>query len=170
MSSRRGMVVALAVAVLGALLVLATAGQSRWSVNGAQLQGGGAPAATALAFVGLAGIGLLLLLTGRARTVIGVLLILTGAAVVLVDVYTGSSRFGFFAYSPLGKGELGLHRSLWFWLTAIGGGALASGGLLVAIWGHRWPGTRRDYRARADPGPLRGDPWTALDRGEDPTI
>jgi Tryptophan-associated transmembrane protein (Trp_oprn_chp) len=161
------MFLALGLTALGAALVLATAGQSRWSAHGAQLESASAPAASALALVALAGIGLLFLLSGRARSVIGLLLVLTGAAVLLVDIYTGR---GFFAYSSLRPGRLELHRSVWFWLTAAGGVVLASGGLLVAIWGHRWPGTQRDYGAPTEPSPVRPDAWTALDRGEDPTV
>jgi hypothetical protein len=171
------MVVALGVTLFGAALVLATAGQPRWSAAGVQLVGGGAPAATALALVALAGVGLLLLLSGWARSIIGVLLVLTGAAVLLVNIYSGRGYFGFSSFSP-GPNRIELHRSAWFWLTAVGGGVLAGGGLLVAIWGHRWPATRRDYSASgnartdpgAEPGPLRRDAWGALDRGEDPTI
>lgn len=162
------MFVAMGVTAGGALLVLATAGRSRWSADRVQMVGGGAPAATALALVALAGLGLLLLLGGVARSVIGLLLVLTGAAVVLVDIHTGQG--GFFAYTPLTQNRLELQRSVWFWLTAAGGVVLAGGGLLVAIWGHRWPGTRRDYRAPADPSPVRPDAWSALDRGEDPTL
>jgi Tryptophan-associated transmembrane protein (Trp_oprn_chp) len=162
------MFVAMAVTAGGALLVLATAGRPRWSADRVQMVGGGAPAATALALVALAGLGLLLLLGGVARSVIGLLLVLTGVAVVLVDIYTGQS--GFFAYTPVTQQRLELQRSVWFWLTAAGGVVLAGGGLLVAIWGHRWPGTRRDYRAPADPSPARPDAWSALDRGEDPTL
>jgi protein-S-isoprenylcysteine O-methyltransferase Ste14 len=146
---------------------LATAGQSRWSIDGAGLRASGAPAATALALVALAGLGLLLLVRGRARSVIGGLLVLTGAAIVLVDVHVRPG--GFFVYSPIG-GDLEPHRSVWFWLTAVGGTVLAGGGLLIAIWGHRWPGPRRDYRARAESSAVRRDPWSALDRGEDPTV
>ena len=159
--------VALVVTALGAVIVLATAGQSRWSAGGLPMEGAGAPAASALALVALAGLGLLLLLSGRARTVIGVLLVLTGVAVVLVDIYTGR---GFFGYSSLRPNRLELHRSVWFWLTAVGGAVLAAGGVLTVIWGSRWPGTRRDYRAPAEPGPVRHDAWSALDRGEDPTV
>jgi len=167
-TTRRGMLAALGLTALGAALVLATAGQPRWSAPGQlSLVGGGAPAATALALVALAGVGLLFLLTGRARTVIGVLLVLTGAAVVVVDFYSGR---GWFAYSSFVKSPLDVHRSVWFWLTAAGGVLLALGGLLVAVWGHRWPGTRRDYVAPTGPVPPRRDTWTALDRGEDPTI
>jgi Tryptophan-associated transmembrane protein (Trp_oprn_chp) len=161
------MLVALAVTAFGAVLVLATAGQSRWSTGGGALRDGGAPAATALALVALAGLGLLLLLAGLARSAIGVLLVLAGAAIVLVDVYSGRGSFGYTSITPA---RLELHRSVWFWLTAAGGVVLAGGGLLVTIWGHRWPGTRRDYRAPADPSPVRPDAWSALDRGEDPTV
>jgi hypothetical protein len=167
MSGRRGMVVALAVTALGAAIVLATAGQSRWTIGGAGLRASGAPAATALALVALAGLGLLLLVRGRVRSVIGVLLVLTGAAIVLVDVHARSGEF--FVYAPLSDG-ITPHRSVWFWLTALGGSVLAVGGLLIVIWGHRWPGPRRDYRARAEPTAVRRDPWSALDRGEDPTV
>jgi hypothetical protein len=171
------MLVALGVTLLGAALVLVTAGQPRWSAAGVQLVGGGAPAATALALVSLAGVGLLLLLSGRARSAIGLLLVLTGAGVVLVDIYSGRGYLGFSSFSP-GPNRLALHRSAWFWLTAAGGVVLAGGGLLVAIWGHRWPAARGDYGARgdartdpgADSGPNRRDVWGALDRGEDPTI
>ena len=142
--------------------MLATAGQSTVVAAGVQLVGGGAPAATALALVALAGIGLLLLLSGRARSGIGVLLVLTGAAVVLVDIYSGRGYLGFSSFSP-GPNQLELHRSAWFWLTAAGGVVLASGGLLVAIWGHRWPGdaarlqrwrrspNRSEHRPQPDP-------------------
>ena len=169
MSGRRGMVLALAVTALGAALVLATAGKPRWSFAGATLEDGGVPAASALALVVLAGLGLLLLIGGRARTVLGALLVLAGGAIVLVDVYSGRGHL-FFVTAPVGQERLELHRSVWFWLTAIGGAVLAGGGILIAVRGHRWPGPRRDYRARAEPGAVRRDPWTALDRGEDPTV
>ena len=161
------MFVALALTGLGALLVLATAGQSRWSIGGAALRGGGAPAATALALVALAGIGLLLLIGGFARSAVGVLLVLSGVAVVLVDVRT--TALTGFGSSPLGPAAA-VQRSVGFWLTAGGGVVLSAGGLIVAIWGHRWPRARRDYRAPAEPIPVRRDAWTALDRGEDPTV
>lgn len=161
------MVVALSVTALGAVLVLATAGQSRWSIGGAALRGGGAPAATALALVALAGLGLLLLTVGPARSVVGVLLVLSGVAVVLVDART--TAFSGFGYAPLASAARA-HRSVWFWLTAAGGVTLAGGGLPVVIWGHRWPRARRDYDARTESSPARRDAWTALDRGEDPTV
>lgn len=161
------MLAALAVTALGAVLVLATAGQSRWSIGGVALRGGGAPAATALALVALAGIGLLLLIGGLARSLVGGLLVLTGVAVVLVDAHT--TALTGFGSSPLGPAA-SASRTVWFWLTAVGGVVLAGGGLLVAIWGHRWPRARRDYRARAEPSAVRRDAWSALDRGEDPTV
>src|SRR5882672_8666763 len=65
------MMLALGLTALGAVLVLATSGQARWTSGGADLRGGAAPAATAFALVALAGIGLLLLVGGRVRTVLG---------------------------------------------------------------------------------------------------
>jgi hypothetical protein len=43
-----------------------------------------------------------------------------------------------------------VHRTVWFWLTAVGDRA-GERRVLIAIWGHRWR-TRRDYGG-ADPNP-----------------
>jgi hypothetical protein len=165
------MVVALSATALGAILVLGTSRQPRWSAGGVRLTGGGVPAAGALALVALAGVGLLLLARGPARSVVGVLLLLCGVAVVLVDVLTASaSPGGFSAYAPLDARQLQAHRSVWFWLTAAGGLGIAVGGAMTTARGHRWPSSRRDYRAPGEPLPAHTDAWTALDHGEDPTL
>jgi tryptophan-associated transmembrane protein len=161
------MLLALLGTAIGAVLVLATAGQPRWTVDGAATSGGGAPAATALALVALAGVGLLLLVRGRARTALGLLLLVVGAGVVLVNVRVGKPAFG----SPLGADQSrGLHRSTWFWLTALGGALVAVGGAVITAYGHRWPSSRREYQATPPTAARPRDPWTALDRGEDPTL
>ncbi|MGZ4610927.1 MAG: Trp biosynthesis-associated membrane protein [Actinomycetes bacterium] len=172
MSGKRGMSLALLVTAVGAALVLATAGQPRWSAPGRSLPGSGASAATALALVALAGIGLLLLLRGRARTVVGLLVLAAGVAVLVVDVRvgrpTGSSFLGGVTALPANPPHL--HRSSWFWLTAAGGVAMAVGGAVITVFGHRWPSSRREYRATSAVTTASRDPWTALDRGEDPTL
>lgn len=171
MSTHRGKALALLVTAVGAVLVLATAAQPRWTVAGATVSGGGAPAASALALVALAGVGLLFLLRGWARSVLGLLLLAAGIAVVLVDVSVGASAAGWFDYAPLGADRpRTMQRSSWFWLTAGGGALVAVGGALVAGYGRRWPSARRDYAAPAGTDVPRRDPWTALDRGEDPTL
>ncbi|MDQ1627593.1 MAG: hypothetical protein QOI54_1337 [Actinomycetota bacterium] len=165
------MVVALSVTALGALLVLGTSRPPRWSAGGARLTGGGVPAAGALALVALAGVGLLLLARGPARSAVGVLLVLCGVAVVLIDVLTASARQGgLFAYAPLDARQLQAHRSVWFWLTAAGGVGIAVGGAMTTARGHRWPSSRRDYAAPGQTLPAHTDAWTAIDRGEDPTL
>lgn len=168
MSSKRGMLLVLVTTAVGAVLVLATASQPRWAIDHGNISGGGAPAATALALVALAGLGLLLLLRGRSRSVVGLLLLVVGVGVVLVNLRMGSTNF--FAYSVLGGDQApDLHRSVWSWLTVTGGVLVAVGGGVIAVYGHRWPTPRRDYRATPAAAPGR-DPWTALDRGEDPTL
>jgi hypothetical protein len=164
---RRGMVVALGVTALGAVLVLGTSRQSRWASDATTFSGGGVPGAGALALVALAGIGLLLLVRGVARSVIGVLLLLCGVAVVLVDARSG--RGGFLTYAPVSGDILDAHRSVWFWLTAAGGVVIALGGALTAVRGHRWPTTRRSYQPTPRRAATPADTWSALDRGEDPT-
>lgn len=176
MTVRRGgvvgrRVVAIGVTVAGAVLVLATAGRPRWTVEGAGTTGGSAPGAAALAFVALAAAGLLLLLRGRARTAVGAVLLAVGVGVVLVDAGVGRADMEWFGFSPAASAaQPDFHRSPWFWLTAAGGVAVAVGGALTALRGHRWPSSRRDYRpASQRPAPPR-DAWNALDRGEDPTL
>lgn len=168
MTGRRGLFLALALLVLGAVLVLATSGQARWSASGAGLSGSTAPATTALALVALAGTGLLLLLRGRSRSAVGALLALVGVAIIVAN--SRASRGGaWFAYTPL-RNVVHLERTPWFWLSAAGGVLVALGGVAVVTWGHRWPGPRRDYGARSEPPPRHQDAWTALDHGEDPTV
>jgi hypothetical protein len=108
-----------------------------------------APWVRALALVGLAGGGALLAARGAARTALGALLAAGGAAV------TAGGGLG----DPL---------------VAAGGLGLAAGGAFAAARGRRWPalGARYERRGPGTPGaePTSLDAWTALDRGEDPTV
>jgi type IV secretory pathway TrbD component len=161
------MLVSFAVAALGAALVLVSSGQSRWAGEGVDPISDGIPAARALALLAFAALGLSLLLEGWARSIFGVLLALIGAVVLLLNSDADprdSALRGVYL-------QMELHRSVPFWMTVVGGVVLAVGGLLMAIWGHRWPGPRRNYGAPTEQGPpQRDDAWGALDRGEDPTI
>jgi hypothetical protein len=162
------MFVALATTGLGAVLVLATASRPRWTLAGVSITGTDAQGATALALAALAGLGLLLLMRGLGRTVVGVLLVLTGIGVVVVNLRVGQSG-SWFSFSPI-PDDAQAQRSVWFWLTSAGGVVMALGGGLVAAFGRRWPSARRDYRPTAQVGQPRPDAWSALDRGEDPTL
>jgi hypothetical protein len=63
---------------------------------------------------------------------------------------------------------------VWFWLTMAGGALITAGGALVTARGRSWPAARRAYDRtydRQESRPTgRADAWTALDRGEDPTL
>jgi hypothetical protein len=166
-SERRGMFISFAVAAIGAGLVLVSSGQPRWAGDGVDPISDGIPAARALALLAFAALGLSLLLAGWARSIFGVLLALIGAVVLLLnsdaDPRDSALRAVFL--------QVELHRSMPFWTTVVGGVVLAVGGLLMAIWGHRWPGPQRSYGATTEQSPpKRDDAWGALDRGEDPTI
>jgi hypothetical protein len=159
------MLVALGLTALGAALVLVSSGRSRWAdADGVAAISDSIPAAKALALLAFAGIGFSLLLVGWARSIFGVVQMLIGAGVLLVN---DSAR----GYTVPVDTPDALHRSGSFWLTVVGGVVLGLGGLLTAVYGRWWPGTRRDYGAPGEPRPAsRDDTWTALDRGEDPTI
>lgn len=164
-TAQRARALALALVVLGAVLVLATAGQSRWAADGSTSDSS-APGAAALALVALAGVGLLFLARSAGRTAVGVLLVLVGLAVVVVDARTGSAHSGAGSMLGLPAHPAAAHRSVWFWLTAAGGTLVAAGGLLTMVRARSWPGSRRSF----EPSAARPDAWTALDRGEDPTL
>jgi hypothetical protein len=123
--------------------------------------GAAAPAATALALVGLAGGAALLAARGVARLAVGVLVLLCGAGITAggVSVLTGGVAAGH-ATVRLSAG--------WPVLCAAGGVLVALGGLVTLVRGRRWRALGRRYEApSARTAPA--DPWEALDRGEDPT-
>jgi Tryptophan-associated transmembrane protein (Trp_oprn_chp) len=160
--------VALALVAVGSLLVLSSASRPRVSVGGAALEHGQAdvPAATALALAALAGAAATLLLRGPARNVVGVLI---GAAGLVVAVLNQAARDDVSTVTLTGDAPSAAPTP-WFWMTAAGAALLVVGGAVMAARAHRWPSSRRDYGTPAGRRPTRADAWSALDRGEDPTV
>ncbi|WP_240742094.1 Trp biosynthesis-associated membrane protein [Micromonospora zingiberis] len=163
------------------LLCLAGAGLALWAVTRTWVVDAAGPSALdetgsgarllpwmpALALVGLAGGGAVLATGGWLRRAIGALLTLLGLALA------GGGGYGLVA--DLGD-QVSRH---WPALTLVGGLLAATGGVLTAARGNRWPAMSARYERRsrqpAEPaGPIRGagtvDAWEALDRGEDPTV
>ena len=161
-------------AVLGAIaatagLVLLAASRPRATVEG---QGGSlsgtldTPGAAALALVALAGAGALLLVRGRARTLIATLLVLVAAGVV-ATMAALPSDYGWFNYTGIPPA---ITYSAWAWVGMGAGVLLGFAAAVAALRAPRWPQPRRRYGSAAPSRPDRGaDPWEALDRGEDPT-
>jgi drug/metabolite transporter (DMT)-like permease len=160
--------VALATVALGALLVLSSASRPRVTAGGAALEHGQADVsgATALALAALAGAAATLLLRGWARNVVGALI---GAAGVVVAAMNLAARDDISTIS-LSGGAPSTALTPWFWLTSAGAMLLVVGGALAAAFAQRWPSARRDYGTPVGPRPTRQDAWSALDRGEDPTL
>ena len=162
----------LAVVVLGAGLVLSSAGRPRVTIDGATLSSGTAdvPGGRALALATLAAVGALLLARGWTRRIVGLLVLGAGVTVFVLNLRARDSDVGFSVFAPLAaKATVVTHLSVWFWLTAVGAVLLVVGGALIALLAQRWPSSRRDYDAPAAQATHR-DPWTALDQGEDPTV
>ncbi|MGS2615241.1 Trp biosynthesis-associated membrane protein [Micromonospora sp. LZ34] len=142
------------------------------AVRDAHTGAGLLPWLPALALVGLAGGGAVLATRGRLRRLLGGLLCLLGLAVAAGGGYGLVADFA---------GEVSRQ---WPALCLLGGVLAATGGLLTALRGQRWPamGARyeRPARGTAAPaapgpaGPVTGrrttEAWDALDRGEDPTV
>lgn len=160
-------------AVLGAIaatsgLVLLAASRPRATVEG---QGGSlsgaldTPGAAALALVALAGAGALLLVGGWARTLISVLLVVVAVGVVAA-MATMPSNYGWFSYSPLVPA---VTRSAWAWVGMGAGVLLGLAAAVAVLWARRWPQPRRRYESTPRPATTATDPWSTLDRGEDPT-
>ncbi len=184
---------AIALCLLGSLLVLGTA--SRTWVEVVVLRGAVLPDTTvavrgtdlvtglrAVAVVGLAGVLALLATRRTGRVLVGVLLALCGAAVVaLVSRVVGRlEREALLSQQVLALSPVGVRTDApatpWPWLCLAGGVLLALTGVLVALRGRRWA----EMSGRYDPPttraaePVDGEQaerrlWEALDRGEDPT-
>ncbi len=160
-------------AVLGAIaatagLVLLAASRPRATVEG---QGGAlsgamhTPGATALALVALAGVGALVLVGGRARSVIAALLVLVAAGVV-VTMAAIPSDDDWFTNTGVPPAAT---RSAWAWLGMGAGVLLGLAAAVAAVRARRWPHPRRGDESSTSRTAPTGDAWDAIDRGEDPT-
>jgi hypothetical protein len=89
---------------------------------------------------------------GSGRRVAGAIVALAAAGVVVAVVTAGADWVG--------------------WRVAVlAGGALGGvAGVLAAALGHRWPTMSGKYDAPGSGSEREPDPWTSLDRGEDPTV
>jgi uncharacterized membrane protein (TIGR02234 family) len=188
-SPRRGLVVAIAELAVGAAIVLLST-QPTWlhvqvpgttggtalavEVSGSQA----APVLVALGLLSLAGVVGLVATRGGVRRVVGLLLFLSAAAALVavlkvvgdpaaaaagalraesVDAAAASSA----TYSLTG----------WHWVTVVGTALVAWAGADTLWRSAAWPAMGARYEAPAgDRREPAADPWTALDRGEDPTV
>ena len=190
-TARREVGVAVLLCLVGAFIVLVTAGRT-WieltvlsplvedralPVTGAELS----PGVRALGLVGLAGVVAVAATRRTGRVVVGLLLLLVGVAVVALALDAGSDAFAR-AQDTVTVTEAGGTVSdagvgtVWPYACAAGGLLLGVAGLLVAVRGRRWAALSQRYEAPASrepeaPGPERAERalWESLDRGEDPT-
>jgi hypothetical protein len=152
------LVIAMAGCVLGAALVLLSTSRS-WAhtveVRPAPLppvphnRTGAAmlPWLPALGLVALAGAVALPATRRGFRTAVAVILTLIGAGIA-----AGATTRGWLGWPPV---------------CAAGGAIVAAAGLLAVREGRNWPSMGSRYERRPSTGT---DPWTAIDRGEDPTV
>lgn len=180
---RRELALACGLTAIGGLLMLVAAGRPwasavitqqplpprRLAVTGADLSGG----VRAVALVGLAGVAALVALRRRGRAVVGLLLALAGIAAVYafgLAAPDGVRRSPAVAAQRDTGAQVSVSgRTGWPYVYLAGGIAVSVAGGLTLVRGRSWPGLGGRYEGpAARPGPV--DPWTALDRGEDPTL
>lgn len=167
---------------LGGLLMLFAAGRTwasatitqpplpprRLAVTGGDL----AASARALGLVALAGVAALVALHGRARVLGGLVLSAAGLAAALA--FGASSADGVrradevAAQRDTGAAVTVSGRTGWPYGYLAGGLAVFAAGSLTIARSRRWPHLGSRYEAAAT-RPGSADPWSALDRGEDPT-
>lgn len=132
---------------------------------------GQAPAVNALALVGLACWGVLLVTRGSFRRYVAWLGLgsALGTLAAVVVAYDATARDVRSAFEDLGViTDVDVSRSAWVWVGVAGAvlGLLAWGAAVRFV--RHWPemGTRYD---RTPAEPSQGDLWKALDQGHDPT-
>lgn len=192
MTSRRGLLLALAACVLGGALVLLASGRvwasalvlaqsgrrDRVTVTGHAV----APALPALGLALLVFAGAIVAARSWLRRLVGLLLVVVGGTVIGLSLSTRDDVSAALRRGAFGVQHVNVHAPLSGWaVTAAVGGALGVlAGALTVVAGARWPamGARYDAPASHAPSPTPADPaqpeqpavvWDALDRGEDPT-
>lgn len=129
------------------------------------------PGARALGLLGLAAVAALLATRSRGRQVVGALVVLTGAGIAvavgraLADAPGAVSRAASSDVAVSQAADLGP----WPYLGLLGALLLTAAGALATLRGHRWAGLAARYDGDRPAASAQPDPWTALDRGEDPT-
>lgn len=180
---RRGRTVACLLTAAGGAVMLLAAGRvwasaeitqaplppRRLGVTGSDLGGG----VRAPALVALAGVAALIALRGRWRMAGGLVLVAAGIAAMFAFRLTaadGVRRSPSVADQRSAGADVAVSgRSGWPYGYLAGAGAVTVAGAMAAAGSRHWPvlGARYDRPTSRPAG--RGDPWTALDRGEDPT-
>ena len=109
---------------------------------------------TVLALLGLAGVGGLLAASGVPRRLVAVVITLAGLAVVFLSVQVAVDPVGALPSLALDDrpGMAGIRpdpvtASLWPWLSALGGAAMAAGGGLAVLRSGSWPSWGAGVRA-----------------------
>jgi uncharacterized membrane protein (TIGR02234 family) len=196
LAGRRGLVTSVLALVVGGTVALVVA-QATWvTVTAAPLGpvggvGGGpegvrlavkgtdaAAAVVPLALLALAGAVGLLATRGWFRRVVGALVAAAGAGLVVdagrVVLDPGSAVAGPLARQSLasGTGTTYALTLLWPALAVAAGLLVVTAGVVAVGWSSGWPAMGARYESPA--GVIRPDrpvdAWTALDRGEDPTV
>jgi uncharacterized membrane protein (TIGR02234 family) len=171
---------------LGGLIVIVSAGRG-WGtatmadvagakagralrVNGTDVSGG----LSALGLLSLAGVLAVLATRGPVRRAVAVVLALVGVSVVALAV-TGDVRAALDKAARTAGGVStaradGVSTSAWPWVCALGGACIVAAAGLVVVRGRQWPSLGARYERGAARTPRVLDPWSALDRGIDPTL
>jgi uncharacterized membrane protein (TIGR02234 family) len=150
-----------------------TAARVLLAVKGTDLAGAVVP----LAVLVVAGAVGLVATRGWFRRVVGVLVTAAGGGLAASGVRVLSdpsgAAAGFLAQQSLPADPATTYdlAAMWPAVTVVAGLLVVVAGLLAALASARWPAMGARYEAPA--GSRRqpaADPWTALDRGEDPTV
>lgn len=181
---RRELTLACLLTAAGGLAMLFAAGRSwasvvitqpplpvrRLAVTGGQLGG----PVRALALVALAGVAALVALRGWWRSAGGAVLLVAGIAALYAFGLAspdGVRRSAPVSAQPGTGAEVAVSgRTVWPYCYLAGGMAVALAGGLAVAAGRRWPSLGARYDAPAAGPAQAADPWSALDRGEDPTV
>jgi hypothetical protein len=135
------------------------------------------PTALALALVALAAWGVLLVVRGRARTVMAVLGLVFAAGLLVVTVVgyravpdgVRQAMVDQFGTPRRATAALHLPHTAWYWLEMVSSAATVVALVLAARRARHWPAMGARYDA---PGGVRAgeqDMWRTLDEGGDPT-
>ena len=125
------------------------------------------PGAQALGLLGLASVAALLATRSWGRQLVGALVVLTGVGVGVAVVRALADPAQ--AVRRAATSDLATGLGLWPYVTVLGAALLTVSGAWVLLRGRRWAGLASRYDGARVTAQRDTDPWTALDRGEDPT-